>query len=143
MWFLRANFFLLTWVSEGIWTVSNILRGNYKEALCNVGAALLGSLVFHYALKLRASICRLPDKDLSEFLVETLFKGGIETAASMVFVIFRSTKCVMENSFRQCQKNSYCAIFISVYLSIRWGLKIVHGSIEKGKDGMSRSVLFF
>ena len=52
---------------------------------------------FPTSLKVRASITRLSNKDLSEFLIETLFKGGFKVLASVLFILFRSFKCMVEN----------------------------------------------
>ena len=59
----------------------------------------------HRRLKLRASVGRLPDSDLQEFLVETLFKGGFVLGGSALFVLFRSLKCIIEDGIEYCESN--------------------------------------
>ena len=44
--------------------------------------ATIFTLLFHYALILRAIMGRLPDKELNNFLMETLFMGGFKAGAS-------------------------------------------------------------
>ena len=98
--------------------------------LIALGRALLLTLLFHYGLKLRASIGRLPDKDLNNFLVETLFKGGFQTLSSVLFILFRSLKCNIERGMGSCTNNTRCASAISVMLIIMRILKLVQGSIK-------------
>ena len=64
--------------------IYEIRKGDIGYALTHLGRALLETLLFHYGLKLRASIGRLPDKDLNELLVETLLKGGFQTPTRTV-----------------------------------------------------------
>ena len=63
-----------------------IREGNLGPALRALGRALLQTLVFHYGLKLRASVGLLPNKDLDDFLVEILFKGGFQILGSVLFI---------------------------------------------------------
>ena len=86
-----------------------------SQILYVLGAIFIESIVFHYGLKLRASIGRLPDEDLSEFLIETLFKGGLKTGASVLFVLSRATKCAIEQSTDKCFSNIRCA---AVYIHL-------------------------
>ncbi|GMH80502.1 hypothetical protein TL16_g08571 [Triparma laevis f. inornata] len=86
---------------------------------------------FHFSLKLQANIGRLPDEDLETFLVDTLFKGGLKTPGSTLFLLFRTTKCVIEEGdLAECSDSSWCATCISVYL-LPWFLtKLVQGSVR-------------
>ena len=104
--------------------------GDVGYVLVALGRALLLTLLFHYGLKLRASIGRLPNKDLNNLLVVTLFKGGFQTLSSVLFILFRSFKCNIERGMRDCTSNTGCASWISVMLIITWFLKLVQGSIK-------------
>ena len=131
MWQLRAHFFSFSWVGEISYVIGEISGENKAAALIHIGRLLLQTGLFHYGLKLRASIGRLPDKDLSEFLTDTLFKGGFSVFASMLFVLFRSMKCTIENDSITCSTNTFCATSVSLYLLVYWFLKLVHGSIKE------------
>ena len=89
---------------------------------------------FYFLLRIRANIGRLPDMDLNEFLVEKLIKGGFTTLASMVFLLFRSTKCFIETGVSQCTTNALCSTFTSLSLLFWWGSKLVETSIKERKD---------
>ena len=78
MLFLRAHFISFAWLGEGVYMFWGIREGDVGTALIHLGRALLQTLGFHYLLKLRASIGRLPDKDLNNLLVE----GGSESGSS-------------------------------------------------------------
>ena len=78
----------------------------------------------------RLPIGRLPDEDLNDFLVEILFEGGFKTLSSVLFILFRSLKCIIEREMGSCINNTGCASFISVMLIITFGLKLVQGSIK-------------
>ena len=98
--------------------------------LNHLGRAFLQTLIFHYGLKLRASVGRLPDKDLSEFLVKHVFKGGAQTMTFVLFVLFRSIKSMIERGYSKCIQNTQCASWIAVYLLILWAMKIIIASIQ-------------
>ena len=131
MLFLRAHFISFTWVSEGAYIYE--IRSDSRSTITGIyhlGRALLETLVFHYGLKLRASIGCLPDNDLNNFLVEILFKGSFKTLSSVLFILFRSLKCVLERGMGSCTNNTECATWISVMLIFAWGLKLGQGSIK-------------
>ena len=87
--------------------------------------------LIHLALKIRAAVGRLPDKDLEIFLVDTLFKGGLQTLFSILFLTFRTTKCMFEEgSVAECRNTSWCSMMISVYLLVWWWTKLVQGSVR-------------
>ena len=128
--FLRLQLFSFAILGE-VLAVFSKWDNEGTETLSNLGLTLIEIVVFHFGLRLRASIGRLPDKDLNKFLTETLFKGGLKTVASLLFILFRSLKCMIENSLDQCSTNSSCATFICIYLLLQWMLKTIHGSIEQ------------
>ena len=81
--------------------------------------------------QLRASFHGLPDKDLSKFLVQTHFKGFMRAFASILFVFFRSVKCMIEQGVDKCGANSMCGVWISIFVCMKWGGELVHQSIER------------
>ena len=89
---------------------------------------------FHVVVSHRpkcGSLGRLPDEDLDLFLVDTLFKGGLKTLASILFLTFRTTKCMFEKgSFENCSGTSHCSTMISMYLLVWWLTKLVQGSVR-------------
>ena len=89
------------------------------------------TVIFHFGLKLRAAVGGLPDEDLETFLVDTLFKGGFPTGFSILFLTFRTTKCMFEEgSVAECSNASWCSTMISLYLILWWGMKLVQGSVR-------------
>ena len=89
------------------------------------------TILFHFGLKLRAAVGRLPDSDLETFLVDTLFKGSLKTLFSILFLTFRTTKCMFEKeSALECSDSSWCSTTISIYLLFWWGTKLVQGSVR-------------
>ena len=48
----------------------------------------------------------------------------------MLFVLFRSAKCVLENGPDNCTVNNMCATWISFTLAFFWGVKAIHKSIQ-------------
>ena len=126
MIFLRVHFTSFCWLS---FSALATFLPSFIPMLLLLTAGL--TLLFHYGLKLRASIDRLPDKDLSEFLVETLFKGSVKASATVLFILFRSAKCMIENNLEQCSTNTRCASFVSIFLLFQWYVKLVHGSIRQ------------
>ena len=119
IWFLRLHFFSFAIVGEISYVIYDIGDGDMAAAWNHVGLAILETVMFHYGLKLRELIGQLPDKQLGEFLTSALFKGGFKALASVLFVIFRSFKCVYENEsdeitidIMDCGNSALCASFI-------------------------------
>ncbi|GMH90124.1 hypothetical protein TrVE_jg3457 [Triparma verrucosa] len=130
---LRLHFICFAFIGEIGWAVYG-LRIGYKVGWIILHFARLAAetLGFHFALKLRAAMGRLPDKELNTFLVDTLFKGGLQTLFSILFLTFRTTKCLFEKgSFEECSNTSFCSTTISVYLLAWWCTKLVQGSVRR------------
>ena len=109
MLFMRLHFSSFALFNEGLAVLYK--WDDKNEALYHLAIIFLEAALFHFALKLRASIGRLPDKDLSEFLIEALLKGGFKTMASVLFVIFRSVKCAIGESVRVAKRRVESACF--------------------------------
>ena len=122
-WFLRLHFFTYCWMSEISYIFYNVDKNDKLTALQHLGRVSIESIVFGFCMNFRASLCRLSDKDLSEFIIGVLFKGGFETTASVLFVSFRSVKCNLENGSEKCFTHALCATLISVCLILHWFLR--------------------
>ena len=100
MMLLRFHFTRFCWLSLGSLYFEEEME---RKKFIYLGVSVSLILLFHYGLTLRASIGRLPDEDLSEFLFTTLFKGGFKTLAPILFIQFRSLNCVLESqSYGHC-----------------------------------------
>ena len=130
MKFLQIHFICFVWSTEGTYVFWGIREKCIGTCLIHLGHALLLTIVFYYCLKLRVSISRLPDKDLHEFLIKILLKGGFKTTTSVLFILFRSFKCNIEMNMEACTNNAWCASAISVMLIITWILKLINRSIQ-------------
>ncbi|GMI01543.1 hypothetical protein TrLO_g10204 [Triparma laevis f. longispina] len=131
MWKLRLHFMSSAFIGEMAWAVYGFRKGNFSGVILHFVRLVSQALVFHFGLKLRAAVGRLPDKDLETFLVNTLFKGGSKTLFSVLFLTFRTTKCMFEEgSVAECDNTSWCSMFISIYLIAWWLTKLVQGSVR-------------
>ena len=131
MWKLRLHFTSFASISEMAYAVKNVREGYFGQVVLHFVRLAAQTLAFHFALKLRAAVGRLPDKDLQTFLVDTLFKGGFPTGFSILFLTFRTTKCMFEEgSVAECSNASWCSTMISLYLILWWGMKLVQGSVR-------------
>ncbi|GMH98487.1 hypothetical protein TrVE_jg9990 [Triparma verrucosa] len=130
MWKLRLHFMSFSFIAEMAWAVHGSRQGDFGYVILHFALLAAQTLLFHFGLKLRAAVGRLPDKDLEAFLVDTLFKGGLKTLFSILFLAFRTTKCVFEKGSAECSKTSICSTTISVYLLGWWVTKIVQGSVR-------------
>ncbi|GMH99311.1 hypothetical protein TrLO_g8386 [Triparma laevis f. longispina] len=94
MWKLRLHGVSIGLISQ----TANMVRHFRNDDMTWVGLNFAGTVIltvlFHFGLKLRATVGRLPDKDLENFLVDTLLKGGLKTLFSVLFIHFRTAKCV-------------------------------------------------
>lgn len=134
MWKLKAHFACYAYVSMTAWCIWDV-QGKGKLGIFSLAIhlplAAFFTLLFHWALKLRATIARLPDKDLEPFLVETMFKGLLRTTISQLFFSFRATKCVFEiGNFEECANAISSATYISLYIFIFWLGELVHNSVK-------------
>ena len=107
--FMKVHFLSFCVVSECAFLSLKSKKGEYIKVAGHALRLGLQVLIFKYSLKLRDGFARLPDKDLSNFLVETLFKDGFRLLAPILFVLFRSIKCVLESGLSACTKNALCA----------------------------------
>ena len=87
MLFLCAHFISITWVGEGAYMVWAVWDTNTKGFMIALARALIQTLLFHYSLKLRASIGRLPDKDLNTFLIETCSRAASRRLALSSYLV--------------------------------------------------------
>ncbi|GMI05766.1 hypothetical protein TrVE_jg12803 [Triparma verrucosa] len=131
MWKLRLHFISFAFISEMAWAMYEFRQGNFSGVILHFARLTAEALVFHLGLKLRAAVGRLPDEDLETFLVDTIFKGGLQTLFSILFLTFRTTKCMFEEgSVAECSNASWCSTMISLYLILWWGMKLVQGSVR-------------
>ena len=128
MWLLRLQFGSFIYINlAAIAFYNGTMLGSMS---CLFLAAVL-TVLFHFALKFRASVGRLPDEDLERFLVENFFKGGIQTVFPILFLLFRSVKCMYEKGdVTECDETSFCSTLISLYLICWWLTKLVQGSVR-------------
>ena len=130
-WKLRLHFISFAFISEMAWAVYAFREGEIGFVLLHFVRLAVFTLVFHFAFQLRAAAGRLPDKDLETFLVDALFKRGFKTLISILFLTFRTTKCMFEKGgVAKCFDTSFCSTMISVYLLLWWGIKVVQGSVR-------------
>ncbi|GMH79028.1 hypothetical protein TrLO_g7731 [Triparma laevis f. longispina] len=136
LWKLRLHFASFSYISQVANMVRAFLEGDIPWLYIHFTIAVLYTVLFHFGLKLRAAIGRLPDKDLETVLIDTLFKGAFKTQILILFLFFRTIKCMfekggsIENALTKCSDTSFCASTISTYLLLWWGTKIVDGSIK-------------
>ncbi|GMH86571.1 hypothetical protein TL16_g10591 [Triparma laevis f. inornata] len=131
MWKLRLHFISFAVVNEISFAAYQFRHGNFGEVILHFARLAAETLLFHFGFKLRAAIGRLPDKELETFLVGTLFKGGLQTLFSILFLTFRITKCMFEEGIMsECSSTSSCSTMISVYLLLWWFTRIVQGSVR-------------
>ena len=91
MWKLRLHFVNFAVIGEIGFAMYGFSEGDFGGVIVHFTLLAVEMLTFHFLLKLRAAIGRLPDKDLETFLVDTLFKGGLKTLFSILFLTFRTT----------------------------------------------------
>ena len=106
LWFLRAHFFIFVWMSEGAYIIMEFPYSKYNSAI-HFGRAVTETVIFAYGIHLRSEVARLPNKDLNEFLVDTLFKGALKVCLLVQFVLSRNMKCVVERGSDRCFMNRY------------------------------------
>ena len=136
IWFLTIHFLSFSWVNELPFVVYPMGQENTDLALIHLGRALLQTWAFYYAVRFRASIGRLQDKDLNNFLLHTIFKRGIMTLIPVFFVTNRFIKCALSNGYGfsidpVCSGHSTCSLYASLFLIIIWLRSISHASVKR------------
>lgn len=142
LWWLRFHFFSFCVVSEFAMFVDALKmdKGGVWSYLKFPARATCEALSFHLCLKVRSHLRRFRAYDLNTFLINTILYGGLQTAASVVFVTFRVTKCVFEVStleaeyefedeLRACGGASSATSWIGIYLLVWWVYSIIRSSV--------------
>ncbi|GMH83670.1 hypothetical protein TrST_g11658 [Triparma strigata] len=135
IWALRVHFGTFVLMNEALSCYENFVDGELSKVALHIALAATWTVLFHYGLRLRASIGHrlvgLKGKDLDKFLVETLTKQNMAIVSVMLFLGFRTMKCVVEkDSFEECQSTSKVATAISSLLLFYWLMAIIQGSVE-------------
>ncbi|GMH79050.1 hypothetical protein TrLO_g7737 [Triparma laevis f. longispina] len=131
LWKLRLHFASFIYISQIANAVGEFRKSNLIKAGFHFAGAAAMTVLFHFGLQLRAAIGRLPDKDLERFLIDVVLKGGLETLFSILFLLFRTTKCAFEEGgLEKCHDTSRCAMFISGYLLSWHATKLVQGGVR-------------
>mmetsp|Transcript_2598 Transcript_2598/g.4916 ORF Transcript_2598/g.4916 Transcript_2598/m.4916 type:complete len:1010 (+) Transcript_2598:83-3112(+) len=111
------------------WFIYEWRSGNAGMAMTHIARAALELFFFRVALKIRRGIGQLPHAELHGFLVDTLFKGGLATMASILFITFRATKCVFEHNLEKCEETALSSNFICLFIILKWWMALVRSSI--------------
>ncbi|GMH63274.1 hypothetical protein TL16_g03669 [Triparma laevis f. inornata] len=120
------------YLSEIALVISALRKNLWGWAALHLVLIAIGTFGFHCGFKLRSNIGRLPDCDLDEFLVNTLFMGGLRTLLSILFLSFRTSKCIFESGgLEKCDDNAWCSTLISVFLLNWWIMNIVQDSVRR------------
>ncbi|GMI05344.1 hypothetical protein TrLO_g4114 [Triparma laevis f. longispina] len=90
MFILRLHFASFAYGVDFTWTCILLTRREWLGATKYFIRAAGLTLAFHWGLKLRNSLGRLPDDELEHFLVEMLFKNAFQTMLSILFLTFRT-----------------------------------------------------
>lgn len=117
---------------EVAWIIKEYKRGSMTKIGVHIGLTVACTLLFHFGLKLRANVGRLPPEDLEPFLVDTLFKGGLRTLLTLLFLFFRTTKCWFEEGgLATCANVSWCSSMLSTFAILWWFVGSVQGSVKR------------
>ncbi|GMH93147.1 hypothetical protein TrVE_jg8491 [Triparma verrucosa] len=130
MWFLNLYFLVPTWVSEAAWFWWAVKTDDWVSMIIHVLRGVAWTGLHVGAMRLRAAVAGLPPADLQKFLIDTIFKGAAGTMVSVLFVSFRTTKCVFEENFVSCSNTASSAGYVCLFLLMWWFQKIVQASIK-------------
>ncbi|GMI08727.1 hypothetical protein TrVE_jg9308 [Triparma verrucosa] len=126
---LVIHFVSFSIVGQGSWLVYELRNGEVGFAFSHVLRAVLEVLFFRVGLKIRRDIGQLPPDQLHKFLVDALYRGGISTIASVLFITFRATKCIFEHNLEKCTNTATCSSFISLFIILKWWITLVRFSL--------------
>ena len=94
-------------------------------------------VVLLIGLRVRKRIARLPDKDLSRFLVDSVFTQGIVIGlGQLVFLLFSSLQCDVSNTdfhwreeWKECRRTLYSQTGLGCLSALYYVLKVVSGVV--------------
>ncbi|GMH73506.1 hypothetical protein TL16_g06212 [Triparma laevis f. inornata] len=136
MWKLRLHFISFVNASQAAWAFWNIKRGLIGAAVVHALIVPITVVIFNWCLRLRATIGNLPDEELEKFLVNQLFRGGIKTLSIILFLTFRTMKCVFEEEgIDECIPTSMCSGFISIFFLVWYLMGLIHESVKEEFKG--------
>ncbi|GMH83080.1 hypothetical protein TrVE_jg549 [Triparma verrucosa] len=121
--FLILHFIQIGCISEILGAIGNITRGENIKAILNIARIPIFSVVFRIMLGLRASIAKLPPSDLSDFLVNVLLVNGAGSLTTIVFFLFETLSCWVEESegaadsyIDRCGNTANAALWLSSFM---------------------------
>ncbi|GMH51421.1 hypothetical protein TrST_g4611 [Triparma strigata] len=122
--FLVLHFIQIGCISEILGAIGNITRGENIKAILNIARIPIFSVVFRIMLGLRASIAKLPPSDLSDFLVNVLLVNGAGSLTTIVFFLFETLSCWVEESegasadsyIDRCGNTANAALWLSSFM---------------------------
>ena len=103
--------------------------GNACLTLLTVLRRCLWSALFLAFLRIRKHIGELPAEKIHRFMTERVFRDSFSVLGSVLFVTFKTSQCMIENStFSECRESSAVSALVSFYLLTLLALFLAHGS---------------
>ena len=134
MRFLYFHFFAGPLAGEDGLSVGHFRLGLPIKGVFALFRIPLWYLLFLLGLKLRGSAAKLPPRELSDFLCQTVLAKGTVAMGTMLFFSFEAISCfISKNSLdsEQCTNTSYAAKYLSVYVVVLTTLSIASKSVPK------------
>ncbi|GMI13081.1 hypothetical protein TrLO_g1891 [Triparma laevis f. longispina] len=100
--------------------VGSLRKGQTSSAIFVSARDVTWILAFRQVLKLRLAVAKLPEKELSEFICQTVLVRGTSAMVPMLFFSFETVACfISQNSLDngQCKIISSAAFMLSLYLA--------------------------
>lgn len=129
-WFLRIYFVFAVLAGEAGWFWWAVKTNDRTSMVLHILRGLAWTGLQRGSMRLRTAVGGLPPEDLHKFLADTLFKGAAGTMVSVLFVSFRTTKCIFEGNFVDCSNTASSAGYVSLFLLLWWMQKLVQASIK-------------
>lgn len=86
---------------------------------------IIFAIGFFVLFVFRGFVAKLSDIDMSDFIVNFLFRDGFYTAMVCVFFGTETTNCVVVNGLDGCVDMTFSALFLCLWTLVIWAVRIM------------------
>jgi len=130
--FVLCHFTQFAVCSEILGFVGNARLGKVGPAIFNLVRIPIYCLGLKFVFRLRTTIAKLPPRDLSGFLVQSLFVRCSTCLATIAFFLFESITCWLEESDDSlCKNTSTAALYLSIIILVATLTSVIRRSAQE------------
>jgi hypothetical protein len=116
LWFCYFHFFVQVVLKEILTIVGRVRRGEMLMMWLSVVFIFVYVAVFRLLWALRVSAANLSDVKLDHFLLDTVVTGSGKAIGPMIFLIFESMKCILDEENETCADSVNTGMYLGTFI---------------------------